>query len=201
MRMSFPRPGLVDLGILTVVVVALVLPSREMFAKPAVPGDDATQFGLALAEARTIAKPGDGLAVEDFGRRLGEANLKDWAIEETVHASERAKDSPTRWRALYAASVAYVDHIDVKEGLDFANRALEACAAARDKGDASACPTAEEIRMQLYQQALDAGVKSGKDPRHDPIGFRNAGLSGLRQIRIMGEPVQTPTPAGSGSGH
>ena len=90
---------------------------------------------------------------------------------------------------------------DVKDGLDYANRALAACAAAREKGDAAACPTAEEIRMQLYQQALDAGVKSGKDPRHDPIGFRNAGLSGLRQIRIYGSPVQgSPVPAGSAAG-
>jgi hypothetical protein len=103
--MNVPRPGLVDLGILTVVAVALFLPAREMYAEPAIAGDDAKQFALAHAEARTIARPDDGLAVEDFGRRLGESNMKDWAIEATVRASEHAKGSPTRWRALLAASV------------------------------------------------------------------------------------------------
>jgi hypothetical protein len=190
---------LVDLGIATVVVVAIVLPAREMFAKPVVAGDDAQQFALALAEARTIARPGDGLAVEDLERRLSEANQKDWAIEVAVRASERVKDSPTRWRSLLAASVAFVDRLDVVPGLDYANRALRACTAARDRGDASACPSAEEIRMQFYQEALDAGVKSGKDPHHDPIGFRLASEKGLRQIRIMGPPTETP--AGSGSPH
>src|SRR5512135_2909418 len=127
--MTFPRPGLVDLGILTVVVVALVLPAREMYARPAIPGDDAQQFQLALAEARTIARPGDGLAVEDLGRRLGEANMKDWAIEATVRASEHGKESPSRWRSLLAASVAFVDRLEVKDALDYANRALAACTA------------------------------------------------------------------------
>jgi hypothetical protein len=199
--MNVPRPGLVDLGIATVVVVALVMPAREMYAKPVVAGDDAQQFALALAEARTIARPGDGLAVEDLERRLSEANQKDWAIEASVRASELGKDSPTRWRALLAASVAFVDRLDVVPGLDFANRAIAACTSAREKGDANACPSAEEIRMQLYQQALDAGVKSGKDPRHDPIGFRRAGEAGLRQIRIMGPPGETPAGSASGSAH
>src|SRR5438552_3752583 len=116
--------GLVDLGILTVVAVALFLPAREMYASPVLAGDD---FAIASAEARTIAYPGDGLAVEDFTRRIGEAGQKDWAIEASVRASERAKDAPTRWRALLAVSVAFVDHIDVEPALDYANRALSAC--------------------------------------------------------------------------
>ena len=201
-HMKIPRPGLIDLGILTVVAVALILPAREMSAQPVITADDAQQFALALAEAKTIARPGDGNAAEDLGRRLSEANQKDWAIEAMVRASDHAKDSPTRWRALLAASVAFVDKLEVKDGLEYANRALAACSASRDKGDASACPSAEEIRMQLYQQALDAGVKSGKDPRHDPEGFRRAGESGLRQIRIMGPPAEAPAPkTGSGSAH
>jgi hypothetical protein len=192
---------LIDLGILTVVAVALLLPAREMSAKPVVAGDDAQQFALALAEAKTIARPGDGLAAEDFGRRLGEANQKDWSIEAMVRASEHAKDSPTRWRALLAASVAFVDKLDVQNGLDYANRALNACQAARDKGEANACPDAEEIRMQLYQKALDAGVKSKKDPRTDPEGFRRAGEAGLLQVRLKEAPTGAPATNGTaGSG-
>src|SRR5512140_1999261 len=123
--MQLPRfVGLVDLGIAAVLVVLVVLPAREMYASPVIKGDEPQQFALALAEARTIARPGDGQAVEDFTRKLDEANQKDWAIDAAVAASDRAKDSPTRWRALLATSTAYVDRLDVVPGLDYASRAL-----------------------------------------------------------------------------
>ena len=205
--MQLPRFfGLVDLGILAVIGVAVVLPAREMYASAVVKGDSGRdqQFDIALAEARTIARPGDGQAVEDFTRKLDEANQKDWAIDAAVAASERAKDSPTRWRALIATSTAFVDRLDVVPGLDYANRALNACSAARDKGDAASCPTWEEVRMQLYQQNLDAGVRSGIDPHKDPRGFRKAGESILRQIHLdhrdrerTGTGSAAPAPTGS----
>ena len=202
--MQLPRfVGLVDLGIATVIAVAVVLPAREMFAAPAIKGDEAQQFAVALAEARTIARPDDGFAVEEFARRLGEAGMKDWAVESAIAASERAMGSPTRWRALIAASVAYVDRLDVIPGLDYANRALAECSAARDRGSilasGAACPTWEEVRMRLYQQNLDAGVKSGIDPHRDPRGFRHAEESALRQIHLGAQHDQLPVPAGSGS--
>ena len=54
--------------------------------------------------------------------------------------------------------------------------------------------------MTLYQQHLDAGVKSGIDPRRDPKGFRAAGEAGLRSIRLnSSEKENTPAPSGSGS--
>ena len=88
--MQLPRFfGLVDLGILTVIAVAVVLPPREMYASDVVKGGEDVQFKLALAEARTIARPEDGRAAEDFARMLGEANQKDWAIDASVNV-ERA---------------------------------------------------------------------------------------------------------------
>ncbi len=201
--MRMPRVfSLVDIAILTVVAVALFLPAREMHAAPVIKGDDAQQFALALAEARTVARPGDGAAVEDLSRRLGEAGAKDWAIESAVRASERAKDAPTRWRALLATSVAFVDRLDVKPALDYANRAVAACTSAQEKGDVAACPSWEEIRMELYQRNLDAGVKSGIDPHYDPAGFRRAAESSLRQIRLKGhdEPAVGSGKGSAGSG-
>ena len=180
--MALPRHfGFVDLAVATVVAVAVLLPAREMYAHSAFKSDE---FAIGLAEARTMARPTDGLAIEDFARKLGEADMKDWAIESSVRVSERAKDSPTRWRALIAASVAYIEKVDVEPALDYANRALAACESAREKGDAAACPTWEEVRMQIYQQHLDAGVKSGINPRVNPKGFREAGEKALRYIRI-----------------
>lgn len=176
--------GIVDVGIAVMVLVAIVLPPREMFARSLLKqGSEADHFTLALAEARTIASPDDGPQIAELARRLGEARFKDWAIEASVDGSERAKQSPTRWRALLAASVAYVDRLDVVPGLDYANRALASCEAAREAGHGS-CPSWEEIRMRLYHQHLDAGVKSGIDPRYDPMGFRRAGEGALRTIRL-----------------
>lgn len=192
--MKWPRVfGIVDLAILTLVAVALFLPPREMYASSVYKGDEATRFAIALAEARTIAQPGDGKAVDDLARRLGEAGYKDWAVEAALDGSENMKDSPSRWRALLAASVAYVDRIDVIPALDYANRALAACEAAREKGGQAACPSWEEVRMRLYHQHLDAGVKSGINPRQDPKGFRAAGESGIRQIRLKERAGSAPS--------
>jgi hypothetical protein len=55
--------------------------------------------------------------------------------------------------------------------------------------------------MRLYQQHLDAGVKSGIDPRRDPKGFRAAGEAGLRSIRLnSNESESSSVPSGSGTG-
>jgi hypothetical protein len=197
--MALPRfVGVLDIGVIVVVAVAIFLPSREMYADSAFKGDGSQQFAIALAEARTIARPDDGLAVEDFTRKLGRADMKDWAIEASVKGSERAKDSPTRWRALIAASTAYVETLEVVKALDYANRALAACESAREKGNAAACPSWEEVRMRLYHSHLDAGVKSGIDPRVDAAGFRHAGESALRHIYI-GDKSNRVIEVGSGS--
>jgi len=163
-----------------------------MYARSVYKGDDDSKFAIALAEARMIARPDDGKHVDDFARRVGEAGFKDWAVEAAVAGSERAKQSPSRWRALLAASVAYVDRLDVVPALDYANRALNACESARETGGQNACPSWEEVRMRLYHQHLDAGVKSGINPRIDPKGFREAGEGSIRQIRL--KPSDKPDP-------
>lgn len=194
--------GLVDLGVATIVLVTIALPAREMYASAAQKGTEAERFSLSLAEARTMAHPDDGAAIGDLARRLGAAGFKDWAIEAALLGSERAKPSPSRWRALLATSVAFVDRLDVVPALDYANRALSAC-----EGQQVSCPSWERVRMELYQQHLDAGVKSGIDPRRGPAAakaFRHAGESALRQIHLGGRDVErgsaTPAPGADSSG-
>lgn len=178
--MKLPRSlGLVDIAIITVLLVMVVLPPRRMYASAAHKGDAAAQFALALAEARTMAHPTDGTHAADLARRLGDADFKDWAIEVAVDGALRARAMPSEWRALLAASVAYVDRLDVVSALDYANRAITTCQAMQ-----GGCPSWEEVRMKLYHQHLDAGVASGIDPRHDPKGFRTAGESAVRTIRL-----------------
>ena len=189
--------GLIDLGVATVVLVTIVLPAREMYASAAQKGTEAEQFALALAEARTMAHPDDGAAIDDLSRRLGAAGFKDWAIEVALHGSERAKQSPTRWRALLATSVAFVDRLDVVPALDYVNRALSAC-----EDQQAACPSWEQVRMKIYQQHLDAGVRSGIDPHRGPKAaeaFRHAGERAVRSIHIGGHEEEresaAPAPA------
>jgi hypothetical protein len=180
--------GLIDLGVATIVLATIVLPAREMYASAAQKSTQTEQFALALAEARTMAHPDDGAAVDNLSRRLGAAGFKDWAVEAALHGSERATQSPTRWRALLAASVAFVDRLEVVPALDYANRALSAC-----EDQQPACPSWEQVRMKVYQQHLDAGVASGIDPRRGPEAakaFRHAGEGALRQIHLGGRDVE-----------
>ena len=176
--MKLPRNvGIVDLAVATVVAVLIFLPDREHYTSPLYKGDDAAQFAVALAEARTLADPRDGAALADYTRLLGDAGYKDWSIETAVAGAKRASGSPTEWRAMLAASVAYVDKIDVKPALEYAQLALATCKTA-------GCPSWEEVRMRLYEEHLSAGVRSGIDPRLDPKGFRAAGENALRSIRL-----------------
>ncbi|MEJ7601011.1 MAG: hypothetical protein WKG01_24110 [Kofleriaceae bacterium] len=181
------RVGLVDISVAVVVVVMLVLPPREMVAAPAY--KQADHFKLGLIEARSIANPDDPTLVVELARRLGEAGFRDWAVESAIHGANRTSTAPGNWRALLATSVAYVDQLDVHPALDYAKRALTACEEVA-KTDSTACPEWEEIRTRAYFEHLEGGVKSGIDPRRDPMGFRKAGEDALRLIRLGGQPVR-----------
>lgn len=181
--MPLPRSvGLVDLATLTVLFVAVVLPPREMFAKAPMKGTEAQHFALAHAEARMLARPDDPVAYAELSRRLSQSGFVDWAIETAVDGIARTEKSPEHWRTLLAASIAHVDRLDVVPALEYANKALTACVNA-------ACPSWEMVRVQLYQAHLDAGVKSGIDPRQNPKGFQQAGQNNLRVIRL-GDPAK-----------
>lgn len=173
--------GIVDLGIITVLFVLAVLPPREQIVSTVEKKPDETKrFQLALAEARAMARPNDGVAIAAAEQKMSEAGFKDWAVEVTVASMNKmAPDEPSRWRALQAASTAYVDRLDVKPALEQANLALNAC-----RTNPASCPNWEEVRLGLYQQHLDAGVKSGIDPHKDPHGFAKAAQNGLIQVHV-----------------
>jgi hypothetical protein len=174
--------SLTDLVVLVVVAVVLFLPPREVTAGPPAKMDPDTRLALAFAEARARAHPDDGKAVADVARRLGDTGQYDWAVQAAYVGAERAVRSPTRWRALLAASIAHADRLEVKEALELANQTLAECA---EVGE-GVCPSYEEVRVELYQRHLDAGVKSGIDPKKDPRGFREKGEEALRHVRAIG---------------
>jgi hypothetical protein len=186
--------NLMDLVVAIVAAVAIFLPPREMYALDAAKGTPTERAALALAEARARAHPSDGAQAAELARLLTATGHKDWAVEAAAEASASASRE-TRWRALLATSVAYAERLEAGDALLWAKRALEACHAA-----AAACPTEEEVRMDIYVRHLDAGVRSGINPRRDPEGFRAASQGEIRSIYLKGGTPPSPPPAGSGAG-
>lgn len=176
--------GLVDIGVLVVVVFAATIPAREMFASPAVKGSEDAKFELALAEARTLATPLDGSRVDEFSHLLGDASQRDWSVQMAVEGTKRTKGAPEQWRAELAASTAYVDRLEAKQALAYARSALAACTAAGEV----ACPTFEATRMEIYKSHLEACMASGAVDTNgrvkDANRCREAGEGKIRTIRI-----------------
>ena len=185
--------SLLDVVVVIVAAVAIFLPPREMYALDAAKGTPADRAALALAEARVRAHPEDGAQAAELARLLTATGHRDWAVEAAAEASATASRE-TKWRALLATSVAYAERLEAGDALLWAQRALEACHAA-----AAACPTEEEVRMDIFVRHLDAGVRSGINPKRDPEGFRAASQGEIRSIYLKGG-TPPSVPAGSGAG-
>lgn len=186
--------SLIDVVTAVMVLFVLLLPPRTMTVAWAATGAEPGRYSLAISEARTIDDPKDGELISELARRLGKAGFGDWAVEAAARGSVEAEGAPSQWRAFLATSVAYVERLDAVPGLEYARKALAACAAARAV-DERVCPSFEEVRMDLYARHLDAGVASGIDAHKDPTGFRRAGEAGLRTIHIGGAKSEMPSAA------
>ncbi|MBP9089007.1 MAG: hypothetical protein KBG15_22995 [Kofleriaceae bacterium] len=186
--------SIVDIAVVGVAAFAIGLPPRTMEAAPAswLRGDDTVS--AALQEARSIAHPEDGKAVATASQYMSDGGYRDWAVEMPRALSERDKSSPVRWQALRAVSAAYLDRFELGFALDYANRAIAAC----ESAGPVACPAWDNIRMELFAQHLDAGIKSGINPHRDPAGFSKAAGESVRHIRLtpkagMGGPTPAPS--------
>lgn len=198
--------GLIDLGVITILIAAVVFPPREMYADSAVKGTAGDRFALALVEARTIADPTDPKRLERFTHTLGDLGLKDWAIQAGIAGLPLTSQSKEHWRALLAVSVSYIVRLESKPALEWAHKAHKACLAAIGSddsakmtgGESRLCPSWERVRLEIYKEHLQAGVDAGIDPRRNPRGFREAGEGKIRSTRIGGghdREQQTPMPA------
>lgn len=170
------RVGLLDVCAAVLVLIVLVMPGRDLHvgtgyrhveaaALPTVLAD------VAQAQADVLVAPGDGGAAERLAQILGTrpVDQHDQALRVAGEAAGRA-GSPTRWRALLAASSAHADRIELKPAHRLALEALAACEAPD-----AACPAHEVVRLRLYAEQLDVGVQAmaaGADPRVEPERFR-----------------------------
>lgn len=187
--------SITDVVVAIVALVAIFLPARPLEGVSAAKGDDDARFALAAAEARVHANPADGAAAEELSRRLIDAGETDFAVEAPAAAVVAMKDAPLRWRGQIAVARGYAELRDVKEAYEWAQRALNGC---HDVGE-PACPSFEEVRLDLYVSHLEAGIASGIDPKVDPEGFSKAGQNALHIVHLTQNP-QTNPPVGSGSG-
>ncbi|MCA9675253.1 MAG: hypothetical protein KC464_09480, partial [Myxococcales bacterium] len=172
--------SLTDLVVGVVVLVALFLPRRPLYALDAYKLEPEARADLGAAEARWMLHPESALAAQAFSRQLVEAGQIDWAVE--VPRDTAAVAAPDeRWRAALSVSEAYIERVQVEPALDWAQQAEAGC-----KEAGARCPSWELLKLELYLRYLKAGVKSGIDPRRDPDGFQRAAGDALHTIDIRG---------------
>ena len=172
------RVGIVDITIGIIVAVAIFLPPRTMHASYAYGPDEELERTIAYYQAIVASDPEDGAAVYELTRALLAAGQSDWAVEVGESTHSKAGDSPMSWRTLLAVSAAYARRIETKQSFEWAKKAMAACSAHLD-----ACPDHERARLQIYYNQLEAGERSGIDPREDPTAYRKAVRAALRVIK------------------
>lgn len=173
--------SLTDLVVVTLVAVAIFLPKRPIYAVDAYKLDHDARADLAAAEALVITRPADGFAAYELARRLARAKQLDWAVEAGRDGAERATDA-TEWRAQLAVAEARADRIEVQLAFEAADVALESCVTAGEP----ACPAWERLKIELFRNYLEAGLRSGINPRTHPQSFKKAAGETMHMIDIHG---------------
>jgi hypothetical protein len=174
------RVGIVDLCVAIVVLAVILLPERSVTVGHAYEPDPGRLREIALEQARLAAAPGNSEAADRLARLLTDVGQTDWAIQ--VAGSAAKHSDRVSWRALLAVSTAHAERIEVVDAHRFSRLALDACLAAGPEQ----CPVDERVRISLYFDQLDAGVKSGIDPRVDPASYQRAVLAAMRIVRYRG---------------
>jgi hypothetical protein len=170
--------GLLDIVAAGALAVALLMPSPSRPIRPLY-GKEAVSLAprIAEAQARVALDPEDGTAAAALADLLVLARQTDWAIRAAVRAAP--SESPDAWRAMVAASAAHVDRYEIRQGLEWAEKALAAC-----EKDGAACADHERARLSLYAGALRAAFDSRIDPRRNPDGFTDAVQRAVPLIRL-----------------
>jgi hypothetical protein len=173
-----------------VVLVAIFLPKRPLYALDAYKLDADDRADLAADEAAAMAHPDDGAAAAELAQAMKRAGQLDWAVEAGRDGAARATD-PTRWRAEFAESEGLATRGEIREALGVATDARTSC-----EGAGTACPAYEQLKLDLWVRYLDAGLQSGIDPLKDPNGFREAADGAMNWVDIG---PQAPGIPGAGS--
>ncbi|MBI4510797.1 MAG: hypothetical protein HY698_14280 [Deltaproteobacteria bacterium] len=173
------RVGLIDIGAAGVVLVAILLPAPDQKIEQIFAAESALAEEIATAQADLARGPQRGATVERLAGLLVMAGQSDWAIRAAADVAAR-DDARDRWRASLAVSAAHVERWEISPAHEWAQKALEACNVGSEE-----CPVYEHVRLMTYARALEAGVRSGIDPRTDPRAFEDAVRRELPTIRVQ----------------
>ena len=182
------RIGVLDIAAAIVLLVVLIIPGRASQIDRAYQAEGEQLREIALHQARLAADPGDAESAAKLAELLTATGQTDWAVQVAGEASQHSATSA--WRALLAISTAHAERIEVLPAHEYARRALEACEALGIGPDR--CPAPEHARLSVYHDQLEAGVRSGINPRTDPQGFQEAILRAVIMVRVRGATPPEP---------
>lgn len=177
------RLGILDLIAAALVAVVLLMPGRDFLVDPVEAGDPETAEGqrrsaalreIARGQAILAEHPGDGAAAESVADALRRIDMHQAALRVAGDAYVRGRS----WRAALAVSSIHADRVEVEPAFAYASKALEACDARRAE-----CPGHDRVRMEVYHSGLQAGLKSGVDPRRNPQDFRREVMKAFPRVR------------------
>lgn len=153
-------------AVVVVVVLLLPAPSKRMHDYHAAARAPLSEV-IARAQGDLVRSPADHGALERLTEALLDAGHSDWALR--VVGERAALGGAESWRARLLVSLVHGDRLDVKAAHEWSEQAVLACGAT-----GSSCRTHDRFRLELYADMLSAGVKSGIDPKTDPVGFQKA---------------------------
>jgi len=172
------RVGILDIVAAGALAVALLMPGPSRPIRLLYNKDAASLTPrIAEAQARVAMDPRDGAAAAALAELLVRTRQTDWAIRAAVRAA--ATESPDAWRAMVAASAAHIDRYEIRQGLEWAEKALATC-----EKDGAACAVHERARLNLFVNALRAAFDSRIDPKRNPEGFTDAVERAVPLIRM-----------------
>jgi len=148
--------------VVTLFVVLLPAPSREV--NPEFEGASReTLEKVAALQAQTVAKPDDLESVVALTDELVALGSLEAALRTVLGPAERQQGS---WQVQLAAADAWVQDLEFKQALPYADAAVTAC-----KDDAT-CSADWKVRLRMYQTVIARVVAENIDARRDPDKLR-----------------------------
>jgi hypothetical protein len=80
---------------------------------------------------------------------------------------------------MVAVSTAHADRFEIRQALEWAEKAISACAR-----DGAGCADHEVGRLEMYASALRAAHESRIDPKRNPEGFADVVERAVPLIRL-----------------
>ena len=181
------RVSIFDLTAAVIVLVVVILPPRDFTVSHAYVAGGGDLQEIARYQARLAVAPGDVEAASKLAEFMTDEGLSDWALQVAAEAARRSETES--WRALLAVAIAHTERVEIGLAHKYAQLALAECT----RLGPELCPRDQKVRISIYSNQLEVGVKSGIDPRLDPRAYERAVMQQMRIIRVRGATPDEPS--------